>query len=162
MSPKKYLDRLSDAYVRFFSEKPKLNVWSPLEKGDHPELDSTELLDQEGVSQYQSIIGSLQWAISLGRFDIATAVMSLSSYRSTPRQGHLDRAKRIVCYLLRFPNGTVRFRTGLPDYSDLPTSESLDLNSSQSFFDSVKIRDLNRNRDWPDFGLRDSPEISLG
>ena len=124
MSPKKYLERISDSYVRFFGEKPKLNVWSPLEKGDNPELDNTELLDHEGIAQYQSIIGSLQWAISLGRFDIATATMSLSSYRSSPRKGHLERAKRIVCYLLRFSEGTIRFRTGIPDYSDLPIQDT--------------------------------------
>ena len=53
---------------------------SPLEKGDHPELDTSELLDPTGVQQYQSLIGSLQWAISLGRFDIATAVMTMSGF----------------------------------------------------------------------------------
>ena len=44
----------------------------PLEKGDHPELDDTELLDKSGIEQYQSLLGSLQWAISLGCFDSAT------------------------------------------------------------------------------------------
>ena len=36
------------------------------------------------------MIGAMQWAISIGRFDIATAVMSLSSFRVAPRIGHLD------------------------------------------------------------------------
>jgi hypothetical protein len=49
-----------------FGEKPNGNVYLPLEKGDHPELDDLELLDQTGIKNYQSIIGSLQWAISLG------------------------------------------------------------------------------------------------
>ena len=43
-----------------------------MEKGDHPELDDSELLDAEGIQQYQSLIGSLQWAISFTRFDIST------------------------------------------------------------------------------------------
>ena len=63
-----------------FGEKPSAKMYSPLEKGDHPELDDSELLDAEGIQQYQLLIGSLQWAISLGRFDIATAVMSMSSF----------------------------------------------------------------------------------
>ena len=46
---------------------------SPLDKGDHPELNTSELLDTKGVPQYQSLISSLQWSISLGRFDIAMA-----------------------------------------------------------------------------------------
>jgi hypothetical protein len=95
-------------------------VYSPLEKGDHPELDTSELLDPEGIQQYQSLVGSMQWAVSLGRMDIATAVMTLSGYASAPRQGHLDRAKRVVCYLSRSREAAVRFRTGIPETSDLP------------------------------------------
>jgi hypothetical protein len=47
---------------QMFGEKPTTKVHSPLEKGDHPELDTLELLDQTGVQQYQLLIGSLQWA----------------------------------------------------------------------------------------------------
>ena len=32
----------------------------------------------------------------LGRFDIGTAVMTLSRFRAAPRRGHLDRVKRIL------------------------------------------------------------------
>ena len=120
MSPKKYLERVADSYSRMFGQKPRRNVWSPLESGDHPELDDSDTLDPAGTEQYQSIIGTLQWAVSLGRFDIATAVMSLSSFRAIPRKGHLDRARRIVSYLLRFNEGAIRFRTGRPDFSMLP------------------------------------------
>ena len=93
---------------------------SPLEKGDHPELDDTDLLNNEGVQRYQSLIGSLQWAVSIGRIDVTTAVMSLSSFRAVPRKGHLERAKRIVGYLRKMKHGVIRFRTALPDYSDIP------------------------------------------
>jgi hypothetical protein len=51
------------------------------------------------VQQYQSLIGSLPWAFSLGCFDIATAVMSLLSFRALPCQGHLEQAKQICSYL---------------------------------------------------------------
>ena len=81
---------------------------SPLNKGDHPELDTSELLEPEDVQRYQSLIGGLQWAISLGRFDIATAVMSMSSFRAAPRIGHLDRVKRIVGYLLKMKDAYIR------------------------------------------------------
>ena len=122
MQPKKYIEKMMMGYETMFGEKPSTRAHSPLEKGDHPELDTSELLDQNGVQQYQSLIGSLQWAISLGRFDIATAVMSLSSFRSMPRRGHLDRAKRICSYLYRMKSSTIRFRTHEPDYSDLHTA----------------------------------------
>ena len=97
-SPKKFLDKMIDGYKTMFGSKPKANISSPLEKGDHPELDDSEFLDEEGISRYQSLIGSLQWAISLGRFDIMTAVMTMFSFRAAPRKGHLDRVKRIYSY----------------------------------------------------------------
>ena len=70
-----------------------------LQGGDHPELDTSELCDEHQTKQFQTLIGQLQWLISLGCFDIAVHVMSLSRFRAQPRKGHLDRAKRIVGYL---------------------------------------------------------------
>jgi hypothetical protein len=102
-----------------FGSKPTRKVTSPLEKNDHPELDDSELLEPEEVRQYQSLIGSLQWAISLGRFDISTAVATLSRFRAMPRKGHLERAKRVVGYICKMADAKIRFRTEEPDYSDL-------------------------------------------
>ena len=119
MHPLKYIDCMVESYVRLFGKKPSTAVTSPLEKGDHPECDTTELLDPDGVTIYQSLVGQLQWAVSLGRLDIATAVMTMSSFRSAPRLGHLERAKRICGYLYKMKDGCIRFRTGLPDYSDV-------------------------------------------
>ena len=102
-----------------FKEPPNKKFKSPLEKGDHPELDTSELLGPEGVTQHPSIVGQVQWAVSLGRIDVTTAVATLSIFRAAPRQGHLDRAKRAVGHLASVSDGVLRFRTGLPDYSDL-------------------------------------------
>ena len=49
--------------------------------------------------------------------------MSLSRFRAQPRKGHLDRAKRIVGYLLFLPDGAIRFRTGEPDFPSLKDQE---------------------------------------
>ena len=73
-----------------FGSKPKQNVTSPLEKGDHPELDMSEELDTNGIKDYQLLIGTLQWSVSLGRIDITTAVMTMSGLKVTPRKGHLE------------------------------------------------------------------------
>ena len=118
MHPKKYINRMVDSFERMFGRKPATNVSSPLEKGDHPECDTTDLLDPDGVTQYQSLVGQLQWAVSLERMDIATAVMTVSSFRSAPRIGHLERVKRICGYLHKMSDGCIRFRIGTPDYSD--------------------------------------------
>jgi hypothetical protein len=66
------------------------------------------------------MIGALQWAISLGRFDILTPVMTMSSFRAAPREGHLQRLKHIYGYLRKRKDGAIRIRTGIPDLSHLP------------------------------------------
>ena len=123
MSPSKYIIRMIDNYERMFGSKPKTTYSSPLEKGDHPELDTSKELDDDSIKKYQSLIGALQWVITLGRLDIATAVMTMSSFRFAPRQGHLDRLKRIYGYLSKMRHGAVRFRTGSPDFSAIPLTE---------------------------------------
>jgi hypothetical protein len=120
--PKKYIAKMVESYERLFKEKPKF-FNSPLEKGDHPELDDSPLLEPEQVTEYLSLMGQLQWLISLGRFDVSSAVTALSTFRSKPRIGHLNRAKRVVGYVARFKSAALRFRVGLPDYSHLPQKE---------------------------------------
>ena len=80
------------SYEDMFGAKPK-QYSSPLEKNDHPELDNSIELGEEDIAKYQSLIGSLSWAVTLGRFDIITAVMTMSGFRLAPRSGHLDRLK---------------------------------------------------------------------
>jgi hypothetical protein len=116
--PLKYVDKMMDTYQRLFNDTPK-EVRSPLEKGDHPELDTTALCTDKDRAIYMSLIGQCQWLISLGRFDIACAIMTLSRFRAAPRLGHLERAKRVYGYLKKFPGGKIRVRTGVPDYSQL-------------------------------------------
>ena len=118
IAPRKYIERIAANYERIFGETPKQVVTSPIEKGDHPELDTSDFLDDEGIKNYQSLIGALQWCISIGRFDVATAVMTMSGFRVAPRKGHLDRVKRICGYLAKMKNGVIRIRTEEPDYSD--------------------------------------------
>jgi hypothetical protein len=119
-APRKYIEKMVMEYTRLFGSKPKHNVMSPLEKGDHPELDESELLDVDDIKVYQSLIGTLQWAVTLGRFDITTAVMTMSGFRTAPREGHLERVKRICCYLSKMKNSAIRVRTEEPDYSGIP------------------------------------------
>ena len=118
--PKKYIEKMDENYKRLFVAKVKSTYRSPLEKGDHPEMDTSDFLGDSVTQLYQPLVGSLQWALSLSRFDTATAVMTLSSFRVAPRVGHLERAKRVVCYLAQFSHAKLRFRTLEPDYSSIP------------------------------------------
>jgi len=118
-APKKYIEKILDNYCRIHGTWPK-PATSPLVNDNHPELDTLELLNTDDQKICQSLIGALQWVIQIGRFDIQTAVMSLSRFRAMPRQGHLDRVKRIHGYLSKMRHATIKIRTDAPDYSNIP------------------------------------------
>ena len=110
MDAGKYIKKMQDAYRQSFgSDPPRRNVLSPLAKGDHPELDTSEFLEEDEILIYQSLIGSMQWAITLGRYDIQCAVMTLSRFCAMPRKGHLEQAKRVYGYLNKFKDFMIRF-----------------------------------------------------
>ena len=102
-----------------FNEPPQKSR-SPLEKGDHPELDNTDFCSHEDTKKYQLMIGALQWLVSLGRFDIQTAVLSMLRFQAKPRIGHLGHVKQIYGYLASHDKGAIRVRTDIPDYLELP------------------------------------------
>ena len=78
MAPRKYIEKICDSFERLFGNPPRQSVTSPIEKNDHSELDTSDFLDAEWTQKYQSLIGALQWVVSIGRFDIQTSVMTLS------------------------------------------------------------------------------------
>ena len=119
MDPSGYISRMEESYVSNFGIKPEKDigpVHSPLEKGDHPELNVSAFLNDEETRIYQSLVGSIQWAVTLGRFDVNTAVMSMFSFRAQPRQGHLKRLWRIITYLCKYHHFKIRFCTKEPDF----------------------------------------------
>jgi hypothetical protein len=99
--PKKYITKLRDQHQKMFGCKSR-EYTSPLEKRGHPEVETSEELDVDGIKRYQTVIDCLQWAVSLGRFDIQTVTMTMSRFRVAPRKGHLERLKRIYGYLKKF------------------------------------------------------------
>ena len=66
------------------------------------------------AAKYPTMVGQLQWLVSLGRFDLHAQVATMSRFRSTPRQRHMDRLKRIYSYAIRTRDYVVRFRTDQP------------------------------------------------
>jgi hypothetical protein len=110
ISPRKYVERMINNFEWMFKQKPK-QASSPIEKGDHPEIDTSDELDVDGISKYQSLMGSTNWVVQLGRFDIATANMTMAGFRANPRHGHLLRVFRIYGYLRKMNQGCIRIDT---------------------------------------------------
>jgi hypothetical protein len=85
-----------------------------MEKGDFHEIDQSNELSVDRETLYQSLIGALQWAVTLGRSDILVDVMSMSRFRINPRIIHLERLKRVFGYFRKQPDARIRFMTGIP------------------------------------------------
>jgi hypothetical protein len=85
-----------------FSEKK-----TPFSDKYHPELDETELLRPTDISKYKSLIGSGNWLITLGRFDIQYAISTMSQYSMAPRRGHMDELQRVFGYLTKYPQAKI-------------------------------------------------------
>ena len=115
---KRYIKKMLKNFEKNHGYLPKEKA-TPLVKNDHPEMDDTKELGPKDLRLYQSMIGELQWLVTLGRFDIHAAVTTLSCFLSTPRVGHLERTWRMYGYLWKHKDGAIRFCTGLPDYQDL-------------------------------------------
>ncbi|KAL7490750.1 hypothetical protein ACHAWT_000281, partial [Skeletonema menzelii] len=99
-APKQYISKMEETYERLFGTKP-IHARSPLPENAHPELDTSEFCDEEETKIYQSLVGAVQWATSLGRFDVCVHAMTLSSFRAQPRKGHIDAMKQFYGYLSR-------------------------------------------------------------
>ena len=55
--PRKYNDKLADTYKRLFNEDPPKGYKTPLDKNDHPELDTSEILEGDMAAKYLTIMG---------------------------------------------------------------------------------------------------------
>ena len=72
----------------------------------------------------------MKWAVSIGRFDIHTAVMILPGYRTAPRQGHLTRVRCVYGFLCKFRHFKLTFGVDEPDYLSVPGIKDCDWEDS--------------------------------
>jgi hypothetical protein len=89
----------------------------------HPEEDDSEFLSKEQSSLYRGFIGSANWMITLGRYDINYAVNTLARYSMAPRVGHLKAIQRVFGYLRYCPKGQLLIDTHEPDRSQHTVDE---------------------------------------
>ena len=87
---------------------------TPLRSDYKPELDATCELKADGLQWYQEIIGSLRWAVELGRVDILLETSIMSQYLAMPREGHLEQALHIVGYLKSHKKFRLLFDSSYP------------------------------------------------
>ncbi len=96
---------------------------TPMDDQYHAEEDDSPFLDPRKASLYRGLIGSANWIITLGRFDINYAVNTLSRYSIQPREGHLNAMKHVFGYLKKFPHGQIIIDPSYPDHSKHETMD---------------------------------------
>ena len=69
------------------------------------------LLDEEEVSTYRILIGSMNWAVALGKIDVMFVANILAKYSCAPRHGQLKTAFRAFGYLKHHSKGVIEFDT---------------------------------------------------
>ena len=105
MSAKSYISGALKRLGDMLDSGPFHKASSPMVETYHPEQETSPFLTPENISKYRALIGSANWIVTLGRFDIAYATSTLARYSMAPREGHLIALKRVFGYLTKFPNG---------------------------------------------------------
>jgi hypothetical protein len=105
LSAKTYIKNAQFKLQKLFGGGPFHKAKTPMSEHYHPEADETKLLGPEDITRYRALLGSANWIVTLGRFDIAYATSTLARFSMAPREGHLAALKRVFGYLRVFPNG---------------------------------------------------------
>jgi Reverse transcriptase (RNA-dependent DNA polymerase) len=131
LSAETYIGNAVDKYEQLFSTPDKPFTFrmyrSPMEQSYHPEEDQSALLNPRQSSVYRSLIGSANWIVTLGRFDIAYTVNTMSRFSMAPREGHFEALLRMFGYLKQYPKGRILVDR-LPRYKTQPTFMQYDWN----------------------------------
>ena len=77
-------------------------------------MDTTNELDEDQATYYQSQIGILYWIVELGRIDISTEVSLVASHVALPRKGHLHTVFHIYAYLKKWYNSRLALDPSYP------------------------------------------------
>eukprot|EP00957_Ditylum_brightwellii_P145252 11063068-Ditylum_brightwellii.AAC.1 len=62
---------------------------NPINPNFHAEIDGSDFLTGDDISKYRMMVGSSNWLVTLGRFDIHYTVCILTRYMMVPREGHM-------------------------------------------------------------------------
>ena len=91
---------------------------TPIAANYSPEIDGSPELDEEDAAYYQSLIGTLQWIVEMGRMDISIGVSALLSFVVMPREGHMQQVLHIFAYLKIHHNARLVFDQSYPDINN--------------------------------------------
>ena len=110
LSPSKYAREAFNNCVKHLRENFEGKYLLPKEDPNsfmyeyEPNIDSSEPLNPEQASYFQSLIGVMRWMVEIGCIDISTKVLMISLFLSYPQEGHLVATLHIMAYLKQKQN----------------------------------------------------------
>ena len=113
-SAETYIDNLLPKMAKMLGVEQFPRQKVPMSHECHPEEDQSPFCSPDQISKFRSMLGSLNWMVTLGRFDIAFAVNCFSRYSMAPREGHFKNVMNIFGYLREFPKGQIVIDTSEP------------------------------------------------
>jgi len=85
--------------------------------GHKPESNDFPTLKPREASLFCALVGSANWLITLGRFDVAFAAMQLAHFAAVPHKGHTKEIKRVFGHMKHHPGGKIFVDNSMPDHS---------------------------------------------
>ena len=121
--PRRYVNKILESYERMFKEKPRKSR-PPLEGGDHPELDTSELCDEHQTKQFQTLIGQTPMAHFIG---VALILLFMSCHSQgselNPGRDILIEPRGLLGIYCSYLMGQSDSELGEPDFSSLKDQE---------------------------------------
>eukprot|EP00957_Ditylum_brightwellii_P163529 12450564-Ditylum_brightwellii.AAC.1 len=89
---------------------------NPMDHNYHAETDESDFLVREDISKYCMMVSSLNWLITLGRYDMHYTTTTLVRQLMLPRQGHMHAMKRAFGYLQQNRYFSIDYGIEEPDF----------------------------------------------
>mmetsp|Transcript_12139 Transcript_12139/g.17505 ORF Transcript_12139/g.17505 Transcript_12139/m.17505 type:complete len:474 (-) Transcript_12139:35-1456(-) len=119
LSAQEYLEKALPIVEQRQGTLPINKAHTPLPSGYHPELDESSFLSPDGVELYQSYVGTLRWAVELGRIDLTFATSLMARFAACPREGHMENIIHIFAYIKKHIRSKLVFYPYIRDWSNV-------------------------------------------
>ena len=107
-----------EAFVLKAFLNPTLRDYASSEDLDyHPEVNESPFLIGGDIAKYRMMMGSLNWLITLGRYNVHHASVTLVRYMIIPKERHMKAMQHVFGYLKSYLKFSIKFDTDLTDHS---------------------------------------------
>ena len=82
LSSKTYITRICDKIETLMEWKLK-GFMNPLDPNYHAEIDDSDFLVGDDISKYRMMVGSLNWLVTLGRYNLHSNIIQFAPWQDT-------------------------------------------------------------------------------